>query len=241
MDSAILVQEHACQHIQPVRLLLVPTPALSLLISLTAPTSSDGSHQRLQQISAHGASQDTHRYPHSRENRTQYHRTSHVMSGLEPLVALGLACNVLQITGTAGKTITLIRQCYKDGALDPALNDHATELAKLADRVKGACSPSTATTAGAPSSTSRNDQVVDLGTKCVKATQSLQKEVASINSTTGKTKLLRALGMSFKAYTRKGRLDDSGRTMTQAEQFLASGLLTAILRVLLLDVRKLQC
>jgi len=164
------------------------------------------------------------------------------MAGLEPLVALGLACNILQLAGTAGKAIALVRQCYKDGALDPTLTNHANDLKKLADHVQDTCNQAaTGTTANIPGNTSRGDQLVDLATKCIKATHDLQQEVASINSTTGKTKSLRALRMSFKAFTRKGRLDDLSRTMTQAERILASGLLANILWVLLLECEGLDC
>lgn len=60
------------------------------------------------------------------------------MSGLEPLVALGLACNTLQLVGTGRETIRTVRQIYQDGKLDSALSDRVDELKSLAQRASAA-------------------------------------------------------------------------------------------------------
>jgi hypothetical protein len=78
------------------------------------------------------------------------------MSGLEPVVALSLACNVLQVIGVASETIHIVRQVYQNGELDPALTHHATRLDDLSRRIRIATMPTTtaaATTTTMPTTT----------------------------------------------------------------------------------------
>ncbi|KAF5597728.1 NACHT domain protein [Fusarium subglutinans] len=58
-------------------------------------------------------------------------RTSR-MSGLEPLAALGLVCNVLQLVEVGLKTATLCKNAYRTGEPDPELSVHAQTLAETA-------------------------------------------------------------------------------------------------------------
>ena len=78
------------------------------------------------------------------------------MSGLEPVVALALACNVFQVIGVARETIHVVKQVYRYGDLDPALTDHATRLDDLSEQIQKAMMPTTpvaATTTTTPTMT----------------------------------------------------------------------------------------
>ncbi|KAH7166699.1 hypothetical protein DER46DRAFT_635431 [Fusarium sp. MPI-SDFR-AT-0072] len=54
------------------------------------------------------------------------------MSGLEPLAALGLVCNVLQLVEGGLKTVTLCKNAYRTGEPDPELSVYAQNLADTA-------------------------------------------------------------------------------------------------------------
>ncbi|KAG7415703.1 hypothetical protein Forpe1208_v005505 [Fusarium oxysporum f. sp. rapae] len=54
------------------------------------------------------------------------------MSGLEPLAALGLVCNVLQLVEVGLKTATLCKNAYRTGETDPELSVYAQNLADTA-------------------------------------------------------------------------------------------------------------
>ncbi|EWG41371.1 hypothetical protein FVEG_03504 [Fusarium verticillioides 7600] len=54
------------------------------------------------------------------------------MSGLEPLAALGLVCNVLQLVEVGLKTATLCKNAYRTGEPDPELSVYAQNLAVAA-------------------------------------------------------------------------------------------------------------
>ncbi|KAG5806364.1 hypothetical protein H9Q74_009088 [Fusarium xylarioides] len=54
------------------------------------------------------------------------------MSGLEPLAALGLVCNIVQLVEVGLKTATLFKNAYRTGEPDPELSIHAQNLADTA-------------------------------------------------------------------------------------------------------------
>ncbi|SCO35463.1 uncharacterized protein FFNC_04479 [Fusarium fujikuroi] len=54
------------------------------------------------------------------------------MSGLEPLVALGLVCNIVQLVEVGLKTATLCKNAYRTGDPDPELSVYAQNLAVTA-------------------------------------------------------------------------------------------------------------
>jgi hypothetical protein len=54
------------------------------------------------------------------------------MSGLEPLAALGLVCNIVQLVEVGLKTATLCKNAYRTGEPDPELSVYAQNLADTA-------------------------------------------------------------------------------------------------------------
>ncbi|RSL70866.1 hypothetical protein CEP53_001751 [Fusarium sp. AF-6] len=55
------------------------------------------------------------------------------MSGMEPLAALGLACNIMQLLSFGGEAISLCRKVYKTGEIDPSLKDYSSQTAKICE------------------------------------------------------------------------------------------------------------
>jgi len=157
------------------------------------------------------------------------------MSGLEPLVALGLACNTLQLVGTGRETIRTVRQIYQDGKLDPALNDRAGELKSPAERAStasdttlGAGTAPTAT-ASAPRTKARDKQLLGIAEQCVGAARDLQEEIAFLNTTKRTGKLAVSLEIAAKTAWRKRRLDRLDQKLNEIQRTLQTGLLTAIM------------
>ncbi|KAI8665127.1 NACHT domain-containing protein [Fusarium sp. Ph1] len=57
------------------------------------------------------------------------------MSGMEPLAALGLACNIMQLLSFGGEAISLCRKVYKTGEIDPSLKDYSSQTAKICENL----------------------------------------------------------------------------------------------------------
>ncbi|KLU91940.1 hypothetical protein MAPG_10889 [Magnaporthiopsis poae ATCC 64411] len=153
------------------------------------------------------------------------------MSGLEPIVALGVACNVLQVIGVGRETVRIVRQVYQDGALDPALADKAAALDGLSTRIRDTTTTATktGTSTCAPSkSAARDKQLLDLAEKCLGAARDLREEVNFLNGHPSRAKLAAALKVAAKTTWRKRRLESLERKLGDAEGLLQTGLLTRI-------------
>lgn len=164
------------------------------------------------------------------------------MSGLEPLVALSLACNILQIAGTGRETIRAVRQIYEDGTLDPTLLERASDLKSLAKRTQDICTPAPAAApSGAPTSTrgaapvpgprpqQHEKQLSDLATKCMGAARDLQEEINFLNGVAASTKLATTLKIAAKTTWRKRRLDKLDQRLVEAERTLQTGLMARLM------------
>ncbi|RSL57756.1 hypothetical protein CEP54_008121 [Fusarium duplospermum] len=55
------------------------------------------------------------------------------MAGMEPLAALSLACNIMQLLSFGGEAISLCRKVYKTGEIDPSLKDYSCQTAKICE------------------------------------------------------------------------------------------------------------
>ncbi|KAH6637172.1 hypothetical protein F5144DRAFT_647151 [Chaetomium tenue] len=160
------------------------------------------------------------------------------MSGLEPLVALSLACNIFQLLGAARDTIRTVRQVYQYGELDPALTDHATRLDDLSKRIRPTTMSTTTTqtaalgagqrNAGQPRLTDQDTQLLGLANRCLNAARDLREEVNFLKGPDTKSKLVAMLKTAVKTAWRHRRLDRLGKEMLDAEQLLQTGLLTRI-------------
>ncbi|KAM7216370.1 hypothetical protein V8F06_008292 [Rhypophila decipiens] len=169
------------------------------------------------------------------------------MSGMEPLVALGVACNILQIITIARETIRIAKE-IKDGTqLDPALVTKAADLEDLSARIQSStktvatvvkATPRDTTIAGgAPvayyanpqrSLSAEDQQLLDLADKCVGAARDLRDKV---NELIGPPTTSRAAGrfkFAFRVWWNRQKLEGLERKLHEAEQLLQMGLLTRI-------------
>lgn len=55
---------------------------------------------------------------------------------LDPLTAMGIACNVMQVISFCGETISLAKKIKADGTLDPNLCGYAEQLSTATMRLK---------------------------------------------------------------------------------------------------------
>lgn len=55
---------------------------------------------------------------------------------LDPLTAMGIACNVMQVISFCCETISLAKRMKEDGTLDPKLRDFADRLFTATARLK---------------------------------------------------------------------------------------------------------
>ncbi|KAL8322395.1 hypothetical protein RB597_008228 [Gaeumannomyces tritici] len=162
------------------------------------------------------------------------------MSGLEPIAALGLACNILQVIGVGLETVRVAKQVYRDGKLDPVLADKARVLDLLSSEIRTAATTTTTTattkttTAAsgsakpAPPQSRADKQLLELADKCMSAARDLQEEVNFLGAQSSKVQLVATLKIAAKTTWRKRRLDTLDRKLREAETLLQTGLLTKI-------------
>ncbi|KAG8162254.1 hypothetical protein KVR01_008019 [Diaporthe batatas] len=119
------------------------------------------------------------------------------MSGLEPLVALGLACNILQLIEVGCNTIKLTKAIYQSSspAIDKTLQDNAAVLSTISGEVKAA---------PRPTNLSKLDQrLVDTADKCFAAARDLEEEVVFLLSNAKKNQLAATLKIVAKTTLRE--------------------------------------
>ena len=124
------------------------------------------------------------------------------MSGLEPIAALGLACNILQVIGVGRETVRIAKQVYQDGALDAALTEHANALDALSNQIH-----STTTAVPTTKPKAQDQRLIDLAHKCQRAASSLTEEVNFFNGAPNQAKLVATLKTTAKTAWRKRRLE----------------------------------
>ncbi|KAL8393888.1 hypothetical protein RB599_006102 [Gaeumannomyces hyphopodioides] len=150
------------------------------------------------------------------------------MSGLEPIAALGLACNILQVIETGIKTVQLARRLYKDGELDPTLGDNGELLVTLSDQILSITVTNAAGEGGRKNSGSQDQRIVDLARKTHRAARDLVEEVSFLGGLSTKGQLLATLKAVGKTAWRKKRLERLEGSLGEAEKQLQMGLLTKI-------------
>lgn len=142
------------------------------------------------------------------------------MSGLEPLVALSLACNILQIVNVGRQTVGLIKTIYQGGTLNDRLDENAASLGSLSDEVKK-CQHS-----GNPWKCPMHEQkLVEAAERCSTAAIELREEIRFLVENARKGSLASAIKVVAKTNWRKRRLDRLQKNLEGAEKLLQMNLL----------------
>lgn len=144
------------------------------------------------------------------------------MSGLEPLAAVGLACNIFQLIEVGRDTIKLAKAIYQSStpSIDKALQENAVILSNISREVK-AVTPSTR-----PSKLEQ--QLLLTADKCSSAARDLQEEVRFLLGNAKQNQLASALKVVAKTTWRKRRLDRLKEGLEGAEKMMKTTLLAQI-------------
>lgn len=151
------------------------------------------------------------------------------MSGLEPLAALGLVCNVLQLVDVGRQTISFIKHVYSNGSIDDKLKENVVLLEDIsaqieANRMSAKC-------------LKHEQQLLKTAERCNAAARDLREEVNYLLSNAKQGSLTSALKAAAKMNWRKHRLNRLKNDMDGAERLLQTGLLARTWYVSLLSSR----
>lgn len=144
------------------------------------------------------------------------------MSGLEPLAALGLACNIFQLIEVGRDTIKLAKAIYQSStpSIDKALQENAVILSNISCEVKAAKPPTR------PSKLEQ--QLLLMAEKCFCASRDLQEEVRFLLGNAKQNQLASALKVVAKTTWRKRRLERLKEGLEGAETVMKTTLLAQI-------------
>src|SRR6185369_14257336 len=105
------------------------------------------------------------------------------MSGLEPIAALGLACNVMQLISFGRETVSTCQAIFRTGSPNPGLDRFAKDLNKALLGVE------TALPSGPRASLGEADKaLLDLADGCRRAATQLLAEVQAVSAVAAKGK-----------------------------------------------------
>ncbi|KAL2678740.1 hypothetical protein Neosp_009491 [[Neocosmospora] mangrovei] len=154
------------------------------------------------------------------------------MSGMEPLAALGLACNIMQLLSFGGEVISLCRKVYKTGELDPSLKDYSSQTAKICESLNDNLSQRQ-TNLG-PDALALQQRA----TMCKAAADKLNHELQLLIPTSGASGWRRGFTASIKAIRHKHQLSELEKDLNNLKSSLDTQLLVRIFD--LVDPTKLK-
>lgn len=141
------------------------------------------------------------------------------MSGLDALVALGLACNILQLAELGKRTIDYIKIVYQGGMPVEELEQGADVLEELAKEVKKQSQPGRR---------KYEDILLKSATTCATAARDLGEEVRFLFENAKKGSLVSALKVTTRVAWRQRRLERLRRSLDAEEQRMQTSLLAEV-------------
>ncbi|KAG6353714.1 hypothetical protein INS49_005423 [Diaporthe citri] len=126
------------------------------------------------------------------------------MSGLEPIAALGLACNILQLAELGKKTIDRIKVVYQGGKPDEELEQGAAVLEELAKELKKHSQPGRK---------KYEEILLKSATTCATAASDLGEELRFLFENARKGSLVSALKVTTRVAWRQRRLERLRRNL----------------------------
>jgi len=141
---------------------------------------------------------------------------------MEALVALGLACNVMQILSYASETCSLWKRLLETGDAHPTLRENAAAIATLSASLRDSL-----TNLPHPISEAEN-QLLSLANSCLAASDSLTCELNRTIKIAAKGKLGAAIKSAVRLRLGKSRLERLAKDVRVYRETLESGLLLRI-------------
>ncbi|KAF5011642.1 hypothetical protein FDECE_2265 [Fusarium decemcellulare] len=154
------------------------------------------------------------------------------MSGLEPLAALGLACNIMQMITFTGESISICRRIYNDGQPDPSLDDYAQRLLGTSESLRDIISRSSGNL------TSDDQALRSTAEKCIDVAGHLTKEIQSLSVPRSQTGFRVTLRQGVKAIFHKSRLERLENDLRNIQSAMHTQLLVRTLNRL--DISAIQ-
>ncbi|KAK1753298.1 hypothetical protein QBC47DRAFT_55117 [Echria macrotheca] len=144
------------------------------------------------------------------------------MSGLEPLAALGLACNVIQLIESAGKTVSICKSIFQTGSLDPSLGRSTAHLTTAFDQLNQSLT-------AAPGPKNPDEAaLLEVARDCSAAALNLKTEVAKISDEASKGKYSSAIRGALKTMVRKSKIEKLEKSLAAHQKALETHLLVRI-------------
>jgi len=136
------------------------------------------------------------------------------MSSLEPLAALGLVCNILQLVEAAGKTVSTCKSIFHTGAPDPALSQSTAHLTTSFDQLKQSLT-------AAPGPKDQDEAaLLEAAKNCSTAALSLKTEIAKVSDEASKGKYSSAISGALKVLVRKGKIEKLEKSLAAHQKAL---------------------
>ncbi|KAM6529814.1 hypothetical protein FALCPG4_007940 [Fusarium falciforme] len=144
------------------------------------------------------------------------------MTGMEPLAALGLACNIMQLISFGGEAISLCRKVYKTGEIDPSLKDYSIQTAKICESLNDNLTQRQLNL-GPDALTLQQKAIM-----CKAAADKLNRELELLTPTGGASGWRRGLTAPVKAIRHKHHLNELEKDLNNLKSSLDTQLLVGI-------------
>lgn len=138
---------------------------------------------------------------------------------MEPLAAVGLVCNILQLIELGSQTYGLIKAAYQKGSINDSLNEKSIMLESISERIRPVNRPAR----------KHEQQLVDMADSCARAARQLREEINYLVGSANQGRLSFALKAVFMTSWRKTRLERLKNELNEAEKLMHSGLLVQIM------------
>lgn len=141
---------------------------------------------------------------------------------MEPLVALSLACNVMQVILFGTETVRLCKRIYRTGSPDASLEEYGANLAQLSSSLGAQLQRK-------PKPLQHWEQeLLDISEKCEKAATDLQNTVSSLSIQGSSPRWCATLKMSSKMIWRRNHLVQREKSLSSYQRTMETGILVDI-------------
>jgi hypothetical protein len=141
---------------------------------------------------------------------------------MEPLTALAVACNVMELISFGLEVATTARKIHRTGSISSELSDGSAHLSQLSSvlltSIKCSATPVTAA----------QKQLQEIALRCHGASLELWDEIRKLCPPDGEHSLVRAVQASLKTVTRKNRIKALEDSMRHWQAVMDSGLLLRV-------------